>query len=71
LIPEIVNLSSGLVHDSASCADLDLEPIFTVCALLLPCASESLNVFGGVWHESVVSISFITDWSALLSGSGK
>src|SRR6476661_2171889 len=69
--PEIVNLSSGLVHERASCAEREFGAIDTLWVLLLPCASASLNVFGADWQVSVVSMSFITDCSALLSGSGK
>ena len=69
--PEIVKRSSGLVHESASWADRELRASFTLWALLLPWASTSLNVFSDDRHVSVVSISFITDCSALLSGSGK
>ena len=66
--PEILNRSSELVHESASCADLEVLAIVTLWDFVPPWASTSLNVFGADWHVSVVSISFITAWSALLSG---
>ena len=71
LRPEIFNRSSELAHESVSCADLEVLAIVTLWDFVLPWASPSLNVLGADWHVSVVSISFITAWSALLSGSGK
>jgi hypothetical protein len=46
-------------------------PIATLCSLLWPLPSSSLNSRGGVWQVSAAPMLFITDCSWLESTSGK